>query len=94
MKFEHLPSVNLAWHDPKLQHSSSDIVGIEELFRLNVVCPLRIPPSRIVHYHLECVPPGSRGKHQEKKENCTASDNVTCPTCNTWGTFKLDLNGQ
>jgi len=29
MKFEHLPSVNLAWHDLKLQHSSSDIVGIE-----------------------------------------------------------------
>ena len=34
MKFEHLPSVNLAWHDLKLQHSNSDIVGIEEPFRL------------------------------------------------------------
>ena len=47
MKFEHPPSVqyeiwtpvNLAWHDPKLQHGSSDIVRIEEPFRLNVVCP-------------------------------------------------------
>jgi len=47
MKFEHLPSANLVWHDLKLQHSSSDIVGIEEPFRLNVVCPLRISPSRI-----------------------------------------------
>ena len=45
MKFEHLPSVNLVWHDLKLQHSSSDIVGGEESFRLNVVCPLRIPPT-------------------------------------------------
>ena len=56
MKFEHPPSVqyeiwtpvNLAWHDPKLQHGSSDIVRIEEPFRLNVVCPLRIPPSSFV----------------------------------------------
>ena len=39
MKFEHLPSVNLVWHDLKLQHGSSNIVGIEEPFRLNVVCP-------------------------------------------------------
>jgi len=37
MKLDHLPSVNLVWHNLKLQHSSSDIVGIEELFRLNVV---------------------------------------------------------
>ena len=36
MKFERLPSVNLAWHDPKLQHRSSDIVGIEEPFRLKI----------------------------------------------------------
>ena len=46
MKLEHLPSVNLVWHDPKLQHGNMDAVGIEEPFRLNVVCPLRIPPSR------------------------------------------------
>ena len=45
MKFEHLPSVNLVWHDLKLQHGSSNIVGIKEPFRLNVVCPLRIPLS-------------------------------------------------
>ena len=30
MQFEDLPSVNLVWHDLKLQHSSSNIVGIEE----------------------------------------------------------------
>jgi len=47
MKFEHLPSDNLVWHDLKLQHGSFNIVGIEEPFRLNVVCPLRIPPSSI-----------------------------------------------
>ena len=41
-------SVNLVWHHPKLQHSNSDIAGIEEPFRLNVVCPLRIPASRNV----------------------------------------------
>ena len=35
MKFEHLPSVNLVQHDLKLQHGSSNIVGIEEPFRLN-----------------------------------------------------------
>jgi len=52
--FEHLPSVNLVWHDPKLQHSSSDIVGIEEPFRLNVVCPLRIPPSRALYCFVFC----------------------------------------
>ena len=34
MKLEHLPSVNLAWYHLKLQHSSSDKVGIEEPFRL------------------------------------------------------------
>ena len=34
MKFEHLPSVNLVWHDLKLQHCSSKIVGIEEPFIL------------------------------------------------------------
>ena len=34
MNLEHLPSVNLASHDLKLQHSSSDIMGIEEPFRL------------------------------------------------------------
>ena len=32
------------WHDLKLQHSSS----VNEPFRLNVVCPLRILPSRIL----------------------------------------------
>ena len=34
-KFEHLPSLNLVWHDLKLQHGSSNIVGIEEPFGLN-----------------------------------------------------------
>ena len=52
---EHLPSVNLVWHDPKLQHSSSDMVGIEEPCRLNVVCPLRIPPSRNVAHLLRII---------------------------------------
>ena len=37
MKFEHLPSVNLVWHDRKLQHGSSTIVGIEEPFRLYIL---------------------------------------------------------
>ena len=37
MELEHLPSVNLVWHDLKLQHGSSNIVGIEEPFRLKVV---------------------------------------------------------
>ena len=32
---QHLPSVNLVWHDLKLHHGSSNIVGIEEPFRLN-----------------------------------------------------------
>ena len=47
MKFEQLPSVNLMWHDLKLQHGSFTIVGIEELFQLNVVCPLKIPCSSV-----------------------------------------------
>ena len=34
-KFEHLPSLNLVLHDLKLQHGSSNIVGIEEPFGLN-----------------------------------------------------------
>ena len=55
LHIEHLPSVNMEWHDPKLQHSSSDMVGIEEPFRLNVVCPLRIPPSRNVAHLLRII---------------------------------------
>ena len=31
------------------------MVGIEEPFRLNVVCPLRIPPSRNVAYLLRII---------------------------------------
>ena len=47
--------------------SSSDIVVIEEPFRLNVVCPLKIPPSRIVHYHLKSAPPRSPENTKRRK---------------------------
>ena len=46
MKFEHLHfSVNLVWHDLKLQYGSSHLVRIKEPFRLNVICPPRFPSS-------------------------------------------------
>ena len=55
LHIEYLPSVNLVLHDARLQHSSSNIVGIEEHFWLNVVCPLRIPPSRNVAHLLRII---------------------------------------
>ena len=55
LHIEYLPSVNLVLHDARLQHSSSNIVGIEEHFWLNVVCSLRIPPSRNVAHLLKII---------------------------------------
>ena len=55
LHIEYLPSVNLVLHDPRLQHSSSNIVGIEEHFRLNVVCSLKITPSRNVAHLLRII---------------------------------------
>ena len=46
-EFEHLPSVNLVWHDPKLQQGSSSIVGTEEYFRL-------VTNTSDVKYELVC----------------------------------------
>ena len=46
---QYFTSVNLGWHDTKLQHSSSDIVGIEEPFRLSQ-CGMPIHPSKHSHH--------------------------------------------
>ena len=42
--FERLPSVILVWHDLKLQHGSSNIVGLQ----IKCGMPTEIPPSRLV----------------------------------------------
>ena len=37
----HTTFLTLVWYDPKVQHHSSIIVGIEEPFRLDVIGQLR-----------------------------------------------------
>ena len=68
-EFEHLPSVNLVWHDSKLQQGSSSIVGTEEYFRLvtntsdvkyELVCSLSVSNNSTVlcvlnHFQNQCV---------------------------------------
>ena len=60
------PTSKRWWHDLKLEHGSSNIVGIEEPSRLNVVCPLRFPSSSIALHLFEEPSPGSPKKHQDK----------------------------
>ena len=43
-KFKHFPSVNLVWHDLKLQHYGSTIERKEECPRVNVVYPVKWNP--------------------------------------------------
>ena len=69
-KFEHLPSVNLEWHDLKLHHSSSDTVGIKD------------PSDWMWYAHWESLLQGRRACQPSKTFIALYFTTVAC--CHKW----------